>query len=36
LRPPPRPAGKKNREFTEEHRVLDWPNVADRMIDEMR
>jgi hypothetical protein len=36
LKPPPRPAGKKNRELTEEHRVLDWPSVADRIIDEMR
>jgi len=36
LKPPPRPAGKQNREFTEAHRVLDWPNVADRIIDEMR
>lgn len=33
---PKRPVQPENRVFSEERHVLDWPNVADRMIDEMR
>jgi hypothetical protein len=33
---PKRPAPQENRAFAEDRRVLDWPNIADRMIEEMR
>jgi hypothetical protein len=36
LTPPKSPAPGDQPAFSEERHVLDWPNVADRMIDEMR
>ncbi len=33
---PKRREEKENRTVSEERHVLDWPNVVDRMIDEMR
>jgi hypothetical protein len=36
LSPPKRPAQPENQGFGGDRHVLDWPNIADRLIDELR
>jgi hypothetical protein len=36
LAPVQRPERGGERTFSEDRHIIDWPNVADRMIDEMR
>jgi hypothetical protein len=36
LAAPKKPVPQENRAFIEDRHILDWPNIADRMIEEMR